>query len=107
IVDAAYSPWMFWDGRKDSMWAQALGPLEDGVEHGGTRVGYIRQLATHYATPYGALFGPLPDVSALPAEAGPLGTPEQRAAWNALDPATHTALNRAYANMGKAIAAYE
>lgn len=107
IVDAAYSPWMFWDGRKDSMWAQALGPLEDGAEHGGTRVGYIRQLATHYATPYGALFGPLPDVSALPAEAGPLGTPEQHAAWDALDPATRTALNRAYTNMGKAIAAYE
>lgn len=26
IVGAGYSPWLFWDGRKDSVWAQALGP---------------------------------------------------------------------------------
>ena len=32
-VGAAYSPWLFWDGRKDSLWAQALGPLEAEVEH--------------------------------------------------------------------------
>jgi cytochrome c peroxidase len=36
IVGAAYSPWLFWDGRKDSLWSQALGPLEDPAEHGGT-----------------------------------------------------------------------
>ena len=27
IVGAGYSTWLFWDGRKDSLWAQALGPL--------------------------------------------------------------------------------
>ena len=27
VVGAAYSPWQFWDGRKDSLWSQALGPL--------------------------------------------------------------------------------
>lgn len=107
IVDAAYSPWLFWDGRKDSLWSQALGPLEDSAEHGGNRVGYVRQLATNYAKTYGAMFGPLPDLSRLPSEAGPLGTPEQRAAWAALDPDTRGGVNRAFANMGKAIAAYE
>ena len=29
VVGTAYSPWLFWDGRKDSQWAQALGPMED------------------------------------------------------------------------------
>ena len=29
IVGTAYSPWLFWDGRKDSQWAQALGPLAE------------------------------------------------------------------------------
>jgi len=37
IAGAPYSPFLFWDGRKDSLWAQALGPLESAVEHGGDR----------------------------------------------------------------------
>jgi len=36
IIGMAYSPWFFWDGRKDSQWSQALGPMESPVEHGGT-----------------------------------------------------------------------
>ena len=40
IAGTAYSPWLFWDGRKDSQWAQALGPLESPVEHGGARTQY-------------------------------------------------------------------
>jgi len=27
IIGTAYSSWFFWDGRKDSQWAQALGPM--------------------------------------------------------------------------------
>ena len=40
IIGTAYSPWQFWDGRKDSQWAQALGPMESAVEHGGNRTLY-------------------------------------------------------------------
>src|SRR5690606_16872403 len=28
IAATAYAPFLFWDGRKDSQWSQALGPLE-------------------------------------------------------------------------------
>ena len=35
VMGAAYSPFLFWDGRKDSLWSQAFGPMEDAVEHGG------------------------------------------------------------------------
>ena len=38
LVAASYSPWLYWDGRKDSVWSQALGPLEDPREHGSNRV---------------------------------------------------------------------
>ena len=38
IVGVAYSPWLYWDGRKDSLWSQALAPLEDPNEHGSDRV---------------------------------------------------------------------
>jgi cytochrome c peroxidase len=34
IAGAARSPILFWDGRRDPLWAQALGPLESAVEHG-------------------------------------------------------------------------
>ena len=38
VVGVGYSPWLYWDGRKDSLWSQALAPLEDAAEHGGNRV---------------------------------------------------------------------
>jgi cytochrome c peroxidase len=107
IADAGRSPWMFWDGRKDSLWAQALGPLEDGVEHGGNRTRLTRVVATHYRGEYEALFGKLPDLSALPPDAGPNGTAAEKAAWSALPAARRTDVSRVFANMGKAIAAYE
>lgn len=99
--------WFFWDGRKDSLWSQALGPLESPVEHGGDRVQYVQLIATHYRTAYERVFGSLPDLSGLPANAGPNGNREARAAWDALSGEKRDAVNRVFANMGKAIAAYE
>ncbi len=110
IVGTGHSPWLFWDGRKDSLWAQALGPLEDAVEHGGNRTRYVRLIRTHYPQDYEQVFGALPDKTALPGlpmDAGPLGTPTEQAAWQAMAPATRDAVSRVFANMGKAIAAYE
>src|SRR5690349_5793022 len=37
ITPALYSPWQFWDGRADSLWAQALGPVENPLEHDFSR----------------------------------------------------------------------
>ncbi|HFC11340.1 MAG TPA: hypothetical protein ENJ56_00750, partial [Anaerolineae bacterium] len=37
IVGTAYNTWFFWDGRADSQWSQALGPLESSSEHKGNR----------------------------------------------------------------------
>jgi cytochrome c peroxidase len=83
IAGTAYSPWMFWDGRKDSQWSQALGPLESSVEHGGHRDQYAKHIAAFYKKEYQAVFGALPN----------LGSRENVA--------------RVFANMGKAIAAFE
>ena len=52
IAGTAHGPFLFWDGRKDSQWAQALGPLESPVEHGGTRAQYAHVIATHYRADY-------------------------------------------------------
>lgn len=107
VVGAGYGAWLFWDGRKDSLWSQALGPLEDAAEHGGNRLLYARQVAAHHARAYEDVFGPLPDLAGQPADAGPLGTPDEKAAWLAMDEASRNAVSRVFANMGKAIAAYE
>jgi cytochrome c peroxidase len=107
IIGTAYSPWLFWDGRKDSQWAQALGPMESAVEHGGNRTLYAHLIAENYADKYTALFGPLPDLSGLPRNAGPVADSQAAANWNAMSPADRDAVTRIYVNMGKSIAAYE
>jgi cytochrome c peroxidase len=107
LVGTAHSPWLFWDGRKDSLWSQALGPLEDAVEHGGNRTRYARLVQSHYRTEYEALFGRMPDLPSLPQDAGPLGTVDEQAAWQAMAPKRREEVSRIFANMGKAIAAYE
>ncbi len=83
IVGTAYSPWYYWDGRKDSQWAQALEPLEARNEHGTTRARVAEVLRDDpgYRRRYARLFGPLP---ASPAET-----------------------DRVFANVGKVLAAYE
>jgi cytochrome c peroxidase len=107
IAGTAYSPFLFWDGRRDSQWSQALGPLESPVEHGGDRTQYARYVAVAYAREYARVFGPVPDVSSLPAHASPAGDRVARQAWVALPPARQREISTMYANIGKAIAAFE
>ena len=45
IAATSRSQLWFWDGRKDSLWAQALAPLESPVEHGGSRAQYAHVIA--------------------------------------------------------------
>jgi cytochrome c peroxidase len=107
LVGVVYSPWLFWDGRKDSLWAQALGPLENPVEHGGSRVQFVHLIAAHYQDEYEAIFGPLPDLSHLPPIGGPIDDLAARTAWQSMSRADQEMVNQIFANMGKAIAAYE
>lgn len=107
IIGTAYSPWFFWDGRKDSQWAQALGPMENPVEHGGNRTFYAHLITKFYVDEYTALFEPLPDLSDLPRNAGPVADPEAAANWENMAAEDRKAVTRIYVNMGKSIAAYE
>jgi cytochrome c peroxidase len=107
IASTAWNEWMFWDGRKDSPWSQALGPLESAVEHGGTRSQYAHLVASSYRSEYEAIFGGLPSLATVPQNAGPVKDPAAKTAWAALPPATRDSVTRVFANIGKAIAAYE
>jgi cytochrome c peroxidase len=107
IAGTARSPFLFWDGRKDSQWAQALGPLESPVEHGGDRTRYAHVVARAYRAEYEALFGSMPTLDAAPASAGPVADPVARAAWDAMDAVRRDEVTQVFVNLGKAIAAYE
>lgn len=107
VVGAAHSTWQFWDGRKDSLWSQALAPLEAPAEHGLTRGEVAALVGEIYRDEYEAVFGPLPDLERLPKRAGPNGDAAARAAWDDLGAAEQEALTRVFVNAGKAIAAFE
>ena len=107
IAATSRSPFLFWDGRKDSQWAQALGPLESAVEHGGTRAQYAHVIAKHYAREYEAIFGALPDLTRVPVAAGPVENRDAATAWTALTESQRDDVTRVFVNIGKAVAAYE
>jgi len=79
IVGTAYSPWLYWDGRRDSQWAQALAPLEDPNEHASNRLTIIAIIVDdkEYWRMYKSLFGEASGVDTM------------------------------FSNIGKAIAAFE
>jgi len=107
LAGVARDPWFFWDGRRDSLWAQALTPLENPLEQAGNRTAYAHYIKARFGERYERIFGPLPDFSGMPLNASPLGTDPEKAAWNAMSEAQRDAINGVFANIGKAIAAFE
>lgn len=107
LLGAQAGPFFFWDGRADSLWMQALGPIESPAEMGSDRLFVATLVAQKYATAYADVFGPLPDLSGLPPHGRPDSTdPAERAAWESLGD-RRTEVDRVFAAVGKAIAAYE
>lgn len=86
LWNVAYNRWLFWDGRADSLWAQALQPMEDPVEMAGSREAIVAAVRSddRLRAAYEAVFGPLPGAGAARPE-----------------------VSRAFANLGKALEAYE
>ncbi len=112
LLGAGYGSWFYWDGRRDSLWAQALNPLESLEEMGSTRLEVARYVLEHaaYGPIYEAIFGDRPDLSrrAISApRAGPFAEEEVKAAWEAMAQSSQHAVNKVFANVGKSIAAFE
>jgi cytochrome c peroxidase len=107
LVNVAFNRWFFWDGRADSPWSQPLQPLEEPREHATTRLAIAHALHDDpgLKRAYEELFGPLPalaDARRFPAKGKP-GEP----AYDAMEAADRRAVDSLFANVGKAIAAYE
>jgi cytochrome c peroxidase len=111
VLNTAYNDWMFWDGRADSHWMQALGPIEDSGEQNASRLLVVHLLDEDpdLRMAYEQVFGELADFSAMPEAGKPSDDPDDvlGQAWDSLSEDDQDLVNSTYVNVGKAIAAYE
>lgn len=114
LWNVAYQRWLFWDGRSDSLWAQAVHPIEHPDEMGATRTAVARRVFRDppLRAAYENLFGPMPDLDdprRFPPDAGHASRPAagSDAAWLSMRDPDRAAVNRVIANLGKALAAYQ
>jgi cytochrome c peroxidase len=87
LLGVSWQDFFYWDGRKDSLWSQAAGPLLSPVEHGLDERGLVERVVRDHRAAFERVFGRLPFARAAAA------TPDQR--------------RRVVAAVGKALAAYE
>ncbi|MDD1822633.1 methylamine utilization protein [Photobacterium sp. ZSDE20] len=111
VVGAVGSTWQFWDGRADSLWSQALFPLEDPTEHALTRLEVVHVVLDYFLDDFKAAFGKtaslvelVEEQSSLPKQASPVNSIEN---WHRLTKAQRNRINQTYALVGKALAAYQ
>ncbi|HEX4508168.1 MAG TPA: cytochrome c peroxidase [Alphaproteobacteria bacterium] len=102
LIDAAwYRGGHFWDGKTDTLWSAPLFTFEQPDEMDSSRLHVVRVLGEIYKDRYEKIFGPLPDRGRIP-EAGKPGSAE----FESMTDEDRLAVNRAYANVGKALEAY-
>lgn len=96
LTNVAYQPYMYWNGRADSPWAQAFKALVGGAHSIDKQqvVAYLRT-APDYPALYAEVFGELPDLDALLADP------------NLTEEELTEILDEVLVNCSKAIEAYE
>lgn len=115
LFNVAHNRWFFWDGRADTLWSQALSPIETPFEMESTRTDIARLMSEddELRAAYQDVFGELPDLSdttRFPPRARPRpDNPDhpQHTRWTGMTEADRRLVNEVFVNVGKAIAAYE
>jgi cytochrome c peroxidase len=116
LWNTAYNRWYFWDGRADSAWAQALGPLESDDEMASSRLAILHlvrgdpDLRAGYVEVFGALPDGLDDPRRFPLEGRPVpASPDHplHRAWASMSDEDRYQANVAFTDLGKALAAFE
>ena len=125
---AAYYPLLYWNGRSDSLWSQAIAVNESGFSMNGTRLQVFWTIINDYHDRYEAVFDdptsgrptyPLPAAptaaefplqgkpgSVAGCQAGSTSEPFGDA-FDCMTDDDKATVNRVFVNFGKAIAAYE
>lgn len=124
LLEVGSLPVFNWDGRRDTLWNQALGVMESAHEFNSGRLFIAARIFREFRAEYEAIFGampPLDDAARFPAlgprevgcEPGPIesarcrGKPGDGAEYDAMAPEDQSAVTRVAVNVGKAIAAYQ
>ena len=113
LWNLGHNKWFFFDGRADTMWAQALGPIENPKEHDFSRTEVAALISgdIYYSKTYKQLFGDIPDFSDKERFPEP-GKPskdnkEANKNWEKMTAKDRMAVNKVFANVGKALAAFQ
>lgn len=126
LLDTARLALYDWDGRRDSIWGQALGVMENDREFNSARLYVAEQVFNLHRAEYEAIFGPMPpldDANRFPAlssdQAGcrevltrsgatyPCrGKPGDGADYDGMSPEDQRAVTRVMVDTAKAMAAY-
>ena len=123
LLDVGQEKLLMWDGRRDALYNQPFGPIENPTEMNSSRLFVAEQIAARYPGAYAEVFGPLPDLSRLPpldasrtgcdrlptSSGTPIchGIPGDGAEYDSLSTADQEAVTRVVVNVGKALGAYE
>jgi cytochrome c peroxidase len=122
LLEVAFMPLYNWDGRRDTLWNQAIGVMENASEFNTSRLFVAQQIFELHRAEYEAVFGALPDLTdttkypALSAvESGCdgitgiavcRGKPGDKADYDGMTEDAQREVTTVAVNVGKAIAAY-
>ncbi|HXJ20358.1 MAG TPA: cytochrome c peroxidase [Polyangia bacterium] len=119
-LNAAFYPLLYWNGRSDSLWSQALAVNESGFSMNSTRLQDFWVIVDNYADAYNAVFPtalpaaptttdfPLNGKPGSDSSCDPSSKTEPFSdAFDCMTAANKAIVNRVFVNFGKAIAAYE
>ena len=126
LLEIAFAPLYNWDGRRDSIWSQAIGVMESHAEFNSGRLFVAEQISRLFKDDYEAIFGALPALDdaqrfpqLTPTEAGCVerstmsgavydcrGKPGDGADYDALSADDQRAVTRVIVNTTKTIEAY-
>jgi cytochrome c peroxidase len=115
LLDVGRRRWLFWDGRADSLWAQARHPLESPIEMDGDRLAlaHLLQSDAGYRAKYEELFGRLPELmdgARFPARAKPMPKHERdprHLAWERMTTDDRAQIDALLSNVSKSLAAFQ
>ncbi|WP_163391179.1 cytochrome c peroxidase [Enterovibrio norvegicus] len=104
--------WFYWDGRRDSLWAQALTPIESIGEMDNNRMDAVRYVLSNdsYKAAYRSLVGSVPNISdtqRFPPGASPYSKGVGQNHWYKMKKTDRVLVNNVFVNLGKFIAAFE
>lgn len=126
LLEVAFAPLYNWDGRRDSLWSQAVGVMESEKEFNSGRLFVAQQVFALHREEYEAVFGAMPQLddsdrfpALAPEEAGCVeqptstgatfacrGKPGDGAEYDGMSEEDQLAVTEVTVNVGKAMAAY-